>query len=88
MKEGTTVLEHLNFFNKIISDLLAIDVKIAEKDKMLIFLRSLSDSYDHIVTTTLSEKETLILEEVMETLLSNEIGKRSNQDKQEEVQVW
>jgi len=28
MKEGTTVLEHLNFFNKVISELLAINVKI------------------------------------------------------------
>jgi len=26
--EGTIVLEHLNFFNKVISKLLAIDVKI------------------------------------------------------------
>ena len=28
MKEGTMVLERLNFFNKIISELLDIDVKI------------------------------------------------------------
>jgi len=28
MKEETAVLEHLNFFNKIISELLAIDVKL------------------------------------------------------------
>jgi len=27
MKQGTTVLEYLNIFNKIISELLAIDVK-------------------------------------------------------------
>ena len=30
MNEGITVLEHLNFFNKIISELLAVDVKIDE----------------------------------------------------------
>ena len=30
MKEGTKVLKHLNFFNKIISELLAVDVKIDE----------------------------------------------------------
>jgi len=34
-------LEHLNFFKKIISELLAIDVKIDEKDKALILLSSL-----------------------------------------------
>ena len=36
MNEGTTVLEHLNFFNKVISELLAVDVKIDEEDKALI----------------------------------------------------
>ena len=41
MKEGTTVLEHLNFFNKIINKLLVVDVKIDEEDKTLIFLNSL-----------------------------------------------
>ena len=33
MKEGIIVLEHLNFFNKVISELLAVDVKIDEKDR-------------------------------------------------------
>ena len=32
MKEGTAVLEHLNFFNKVISELLTVDVKIDEDD--------------------------------------------------------
>ena len=81
MKEGTAVLEHLNFFNKIISKLLAVDVKIDEENKMLILLSSLSESYDHIVTSMLYEKN-LILEEVRTTLLSNEIKKRLNQNGQ------
>ena len=38
VKEGKAVLEHLNFFNKIISELLGIDVKIYEEDKVLILL--------------------------------------------------
>jgi len=71
------VFEHLNFFNKVISELLAIDVKIDEEDKALILLSSLSESYDHIVTTILYGKETLILKEVMSTLLSNEIRKKA-----------
>ena len=41
MNKGTTVLEYLDFFNKIISELLAVDVKIDEKDKALILLSSL-----------------------------------------------
>jgi len=40
MKERTAVLEHLNFLNKIINELLAIDVKIDEEDNALILLSS------------------------------------------------
>jgi len=69
INEETTVLEHLNFFNKVISKLLVVDVKIDEEDKALILLNLLPESYDHIVTTMLYGKETLILEEVTSTLI-------------------
>ena len=52
---------------------MAIDVKINEEDKALILLISLPESYDHTVTTMLYDKNTLIMEEVTATLLSNEI---------------
>ena len=45
----------------------------------MIHLSSLPQSYDHIVTTMLSGKETLVLEEVTSTLLSNKIRKRPKQ---------
>jgi len=82
MNEEIAVLEHLNIFNRVISELLAIDVKIDEKNKALILLSSLSQSYDHIVTTMLYGKKILILEEVTSTLLSNGIRKMPNQKKQ------
>jgi len=82
MNEGTTVLEHLKFFNKVISELLIVDVKIDELDKVLILLSSLPQLYDHIIPTMLYSKETLILKEVTSTLLSNEIRKRPNQEEQ------
>ena len=44
MKEETVVLEHPNFFNKVISELLVIDIKIDEEDKALILLSSLPQS--------------------------------------------
>ena len=38
MKEGTPVLQHLNVFNRILSDLLALlEVKLEEEDKVLLF---------------------------------------------------
>jgi len=58
----------LNFFNKVISKLLAVDVKINEEDKALKLLSSLPQSYDYIITTILYGKETFILEEVTSTL--------------------
>ena len=73
-------MEHLNFFNKVISELLVVNVKIDEEDKALIL--SLSQSYDHTATIMLYGKDTLILEEVASTLLSNEIRKKSNQEEQ------
>jgi len=82
INEGTTVLDYLNFFNKVISELLTVDVKIDEKDNVLILLSSLSESYNHIVITMLYGKETLILDEVTSTLLSNEIRERPNQKEQ------
>ena len=30
MKEGTVVLEHLNFFNKVIHELLAVDCRLSK----------------------------------------------------------
>jgi len=82
MNEGTTVLDYLNFFNKVISELLTVDVKIDEEDKMLILLNSCPESDEYIITTILYGKETLILEEITSTFLSNEIRKKPNQEEQ------
>ena len=79
MKKGTTMLEHLNFFNKVINELLALDVKIDEEDKTLILLSLLPKLCDHIFTIMLyGQKKPLILGEITSTFLSNEIRKRPN----------
>ena len=44
-----TVLEHLNFFNKVINELLTIDVKIDEEDKTVILL---SRFHSHTITSS------------------------------------
>ena len=63
MKVGTLILQHINTFNRILSDLLALEVKLDE-DKAVLLLSSLSSSYDHLVTTIMYGKETLELEDV------------------------
>ena len=64
MKEGILVLQHLNTFNQILTDLLALEVKLEEKDKTLLLLSSLPHSYDDLATTIMYEKETLELKDV------------------------
>ena len=46
MKEGTLILQHLNTFNGILSDLLALEVKLEEEDKALLLLSSFSPNYN------------------------------------------
>ena len=60
MKEGTRIL-HLNTFNRILGDLLALEVKL-EEDKTLLLLSSLPSSYVHLATTIMYGKNTLELE--------------------------
>jgi len=64
VKEGTPVLHHLNMFNRILSNLLALEVKLKEEDKVLLLLSSLSQSYDYLVTTIMYGKEILELKDV------------------------
>ncbi|KAK8937136.1 hypothetical protein KSP39_PZI011924 [Platanthera zijinensis] len=76
MSDGAQLLDHLNVFNKLVSQLRSMDVKVEEEDQALLLLSSLPRSFDHLVTTILYGKDTLKMEEVVTMLLSNE--KRSS----------
>jgi len=85
MKEGTTVLKHLNFFNKVISELLTVDVKIDEENKVLILLSSISvlfQSHMIISSPSCSTIRKLSSWRRSRQLLSNKIRKRTNQEEQ------
>ena len=64
MKESTSILQHFNAFNRILSDLLALEVKLKEEDKTLLLLSSLPSTHDHLATIVMYDKETLELEDV------------------------
>ncbi|GMP75251.1 hypothetical protein CsSME_00032410 [Camellia sinensis var. sinensis] len=55
--KGISMNEHLNNFNKIITDLKNLDDDVGDEDKALLLLNSLPDSYDHLTTTLLYGKE-------------------------------
>lgn len=60
--------------NKITLDLSTTDVKIKDKDKSLILLRTLPP-YNHIITTLFCGNDTISIEEVKSGLLSNDLRK-------------
>ena len=80
LDEDTPILQHLNAFNRILSNLLALKVKLEEK--ALLLLSSLLSSYDHLTTTIMYGKETLELEDVRQILQNNELTKKTDSTKE------
>ena len=78
MKEGTSILQHLIAFNRILSDFLALDVKLEEEDKALLLLSSLPSTYNHLPTTIMYCKDTVELQDVRQMLQNNKLMKKTN----------
>ena len=53
MAEGANLAQHVHMFNKIISDLLWINIKFNDENKAMMLLSSLLASYEHLVMTLL-----------------------------------
>ena len=71
MKEGSNLLEHLNTFNMLNTQLSSFGVNYEDEDKALLLLASHPTSFDYLVTTLMYRKETIVLEEVTSALLSH-----------------
>ena len=74
MKKDMPILQHLNAFNRILSDLLNLKVKLEEEDKELLLLSSFPSNYDHLATIIMYGKKTLKLKDVRQ-MLQNELMK-------------
>ncbi|KAH9801638.1 hypothetical protein KPL71_001098 [Citrus sinensis] len=78
MKEGVSIQEHIDVFNKIILDLEGVEsIKIGDEDKAFFLLSSLPKSYEGFVDTMLYGRTTLTLEDVKASLCSKEIQRHS-----------
>ncbi|PSS08126.1 Endonuclease [Actinidia chinensis var. chinensis] len=75
-KQGTSMHEHLNAFNKILADLQNLDVEIDDEDKALLLLNSLPDTYEHLTTTLLYGKDEIKFNDVSNALMNNEVRKK------------
>ncbi|KAL7168168.1 hypothetical protein ACSBR2_038582 [Camellia fascicularis] len=75
------MIDHLDGFNKILADLLNLDIEIEDEDKKkaLLLLNSLSDMYDHLTTTLLYGKEKISFVEVSNALVNNEYMKKDKE---------
>ena len=71
MTEGTNFMEHLDEFKRLLTKLKAIGMKIEEEDKIVLLLVYLPPSYEHLRTTLMYGKDTLGIDEVVATLLSD-----------------
>jgi hypothetical protein len=77
MRDGDSMAEHLNAFNTVVSQLVSIDIKISDEDKCISLLCSLSDSWDSLVVAIGSNTTSLKFEEVVSSLLSEEMRRKN-----------
>jgi hypothetical protein len=77
MSDGISVTDHLNAFNTILSQLSYVDIKIIEQEKCIILLCSFPDSWDILVMDIGSNTTTLALEDVVSSLLSEEMRRKN-----------
>jgi hypothetical protein len=78
MEDGDSVIEHLNAFNTLVSQLVSLNITIAEEDKCITFLCSLPYSWDNLVVAIGSTTQsTLKYEDVVSSLLSEETRQKN-----------
>jgi hypothetical protein len=78
VEDGDFVTEHLNVFNNLVSQLVSVNITIAEEDTCITLLCSLPDSWDNLVVAIGSTiQSTLKYENVVSSLLSEEMRWKS-----------
>ena len=72
MREGSNIRDHINKFNKCITQLLSLEVGKDVEDQTIIVVSFLPRSYETLMTTHLVGKTTLTMDEVKIVLLKTE----------------
>jgi hypothetical protein len=73
MKYGDLVTKHLNSFNTGVSQLISIDINISDEDNCINLLFSLSVTWDSLVVVIGSITTTLSFDDVVSSLLLEEM---------------
>ncbi|GKC97206.1 hypothetical protein Tco_1167481 [Tanacetum coccineum] len=82
MSPGTKLGYYIDEFNKLILDLVNIDIEIKDEDQTLMLLTSLPPSCENFVETLLYGRESFTMENVLATLNSRELKKRTEGTKE------
>ncbi|GKC64846.1 hypothetical protein Tco_1097444 [Tanacetum coccineum] len=83
MSPGTKLGDHIDDFNKLILDLANINIEIEDEDQALMLLTLFSSSFEKFMETLLYGRESLTRDDVLETLNSRELKKRTECTKEE-----
>ena len=59
MQEGSNLVEYMNAFNHVVTDLARLGATVDDEDRAILLLCSLPSSYDHLITTLTHCKETV-----------------------------
>jgi hypothetical protein len=73
MRYGDSVVENLNAFNTIVSQLVSVEIKISDEDKCISLLCSLPDSWDSLVVAIGSNTTIVKFDEVVSSLFLEEM---------------
>ena len=76
INDGDSVTKHLNAFNIVVSQLLSVHIKILDEDKCINLLCSLPDSWDSLVVATGNNTITLKFDEIVSSLLLEEMRQK------------
>jgi hypothetical protein len=78
MEDGDSMVEHLNAFNTLVSQLVSINITIAEEDKCITLLCFFPDSWDNLVVAIGSTTQSILkYEDVVSSLLFEEMRWKS-----------
>ncbi|GJS62688.1 hypothetical protein Tco_0657472 [Tanacetum coccineum] len=80
---STKLGDHIDEFNKLILNFTNIDIEIEDEDHALMLLTSLPSPYENFVEKLLYRRESLTMKDVITTLNSRELKKRTKGKKEE-----
>ena len=76
MKEGTSIKDYLDKFNKIIMDTKNIYVRIHDEGKTILLIYSLPYSYKDFIDVTMYNNDTLSIHDIKVALNTKEVKKK------------